>query len=309
DARRAYEQTVKLRADHPAAQSNLAELQWRAGNRDVAKRGWEAALAIDPKLYAAHVNLATAALAELRALAETDPARARLTAAARTHLQSALAVDDSLPAAFVALASLEADRAAVARFYVAEAMKRAQKQVSPVLASAAASARAERWAMAADSYRAAIALDPTSPMVGDAHLGLALVQLRLRRWDDARAALALVKVPSYDHHVATGVALRHLDKPTDALAAYDKAIALLPNRAEAYFDVGLLHTAAASQDKIDIPTARTLHGKAATAFRRASELATGPLKVEATLRADHSDKTLVQIDAFLKAPPPAPKKN
>ena len=242
DARRAYEAALRAAPDHAASLSNLGELAWRAGQRDVATQSWERALKANGKLFAAHVNLAIAVSQQVRALPDKDPKRKQLAADAELHASSALAVDpDPLP--LVVLAALVADGGdkrsrELSRAYLDQAYRMNDKSAAVHAASSVLAARRGEWTMAYAMAERAVALDPRSD---EAQRIAGLVGVRVGKFDAAAPRLAALRAQPYAVLVARGIAARALGDAKAAEGFYLKAIQLDPARAEAHYDLGLLY--------------------------------------------------------------------
>lgn len=274
DARAAYQAAVasaqtgegdgQVRA---RAASNLALLQWQAGDRAGGAAAWQAALAAWPTLFAARVNLAAARLVEARALPPSDPRRQRALEESRGHGSAAAALADH-PAAFVLLGvqALERREVGVAEHYLQRA--RALAPASPYVATLAgvlAAARSDVWSL--EPFQRAVEAAPAS---AEARANLGFAYLQLGRWSEARATLAPLAGAGYDVELARGVAARGVGDYDAAEAHYRAAAALAPNRPETAFDVGVLwkHYRAAAASEVEARKAALT--AAAEAFRRSS---------------------------------------
>jgi tetratricopeptide (TPR) repeat protein len=258
----AVERSTK--SDPAAATSNLGEVAWRAGQREEATRQWEAALAKNGKLFAAHVNLAIAAYEKMRALPARDPQRKQLANDAELHASNALAVDsDPLP--LVVLAAIAADsgdkrKLELARAYLEQAIRVDDKSTTVLAARAVVAARRGEWTFALSIAERAVTLAPHA----EAALRVAgILGVRAGQFDTARTRLATIKTPAYDVLVARAIAARGLGDPHAAETLYQQAIQLDPARAEAHYDLGLYYELHAQ------PLAPT---RAAEEYRRAAAI-------------------------------------
>ena len=275
DAQVAYDRALAIEA-HPAARSNLGTLAWQAGKPADARRHWEAALGIRGKLFAAHLNLAAVGLLELAAAADQKRALEDI----KLHAYSAAVVDgDSpLPHAVLAIALVDA-QPALARYHATEAAKLDDRSPSVSYALAVVALRDDS-ALAFARLQVATQTDALE----DAHLALGMQHARLRRWGDATKALARVTSASYELAIAKGIVARGQGKHADAVAAYDRALALDAKRPEAHFNLGIAHRATALIASDPKPHLK----KAAEAFRRAGT-------AEAKLLAEDSEKALAAL--------------
>jgi len=275
-------------ADEARKLSNLGEEAWRRGDHAAAATHWERALAKNPKLAAAHTNLAVAQLERWRALPTTAIARKQLEADLTLHAQSALALDhdDATPYVVLAHVALDNRKPDLATQLLTDAFARNDALASALELRAVLYASRDAWPAAIAMLERALA----SPRASDStRLAAALASLRVGRYDAANKYLAMVKVPSYDADVARGVAARGLGELDKAEAAYQAAIKRDTKRAEAHYDLALLYEAKARRD----PSARKqLLAKAVAAYRNAAAL---DAKLDAAARADAIAKQLASM--------------
>jgi tetratricopeptide (TPR) repeat protein len=279
-AKAAYTTALAIDPKHGKAMSNLAELELRAGNHDLAKKQWEQALAINAKLFGASLGLASLSLRELRALPATAPNRKQVTETAERYAMSAAAMANlSRPEPYyqLALIALERNRLPLAKALSQEAQK---LDVSPHtdLLRAYLAARGTGGTLQILETAAT-----SSWTLEETQLALGLQHLTLRRYQDAVVALAKVKRPGYDVLIARGIAARGLGKWADAEARYTEALKLDPSRPEASFNLGVLWKDYTAARATDPAAAKTAFKKAADAFRRVGT-------PEAKLYADDCDK-------------------
>ncbi|MBA2539466.1 MAG: hypothetical protein H0V17_07525 [Deltaproteobacteria bacterium] len=284
-AKASYGAALALDPKHGKSISNLGELEYRAGNLAGARKQWEQALAVNLKLFSAHLGMATLAIHDLRKLPADAPARKQLTATAELHASSAAAVGNrGGPGPYVQLGilALEQNKLPLARAYADDA-KKVDTAPEVDLLLAAIELRHGRPAL---HILEAAAAAPWK--LDDTYLALGLHYLALRRYHDATTALAKVKRTSYDVVIARGVAARGMGKLADAEARYNEALALDPSRPEALFDLGVLwkdYTAARATDPV---SAKAAFRKAADAFRRVNT-------PEAKLLADDCDRAIAVL--------------
>ena len=173
--------------------------------------------------------------------------------------------DDALPHVLLAALHDALGEPRLAAFHVDQAARRDAPHPAVQAALGLAAARGGRWLDARDHLERANQLAPTP----EGQLDLAITYLRLRRHADAAKLLAAIAPASYELHVARGIAARGLGDFAAAEAAYHRAIALDGRRADALYDLGVLHSHAAAIAP-DVRAAALAFGKAADAFRRAA---------------------------------------
>lgn len=279
-AKVAYTAALAIDPKHGKSLSNLAELDYRAGNPGAARQQWERALAGNGTLIGANLGLATLALAEARGLPASSPNRARLLETAERHATSAAALGaaaTSEPYMQLAVVALLRDQLPRARYLAARARDIATSPYTELL----------RAALAARDVGGALpileAAADAPAALEDTHLALALHYLQLRRPGDASTALAKIKRVDYDVLIARGLAARGAGKWAEAEAHYTRALALDATRPEASFDLGVLWKDYTGARATDPATAKAAFGKAAAAFRRVGT-------AEARLLADDCDR-------------------
>lgn len=278
-ARAAYQYALKLDPKAVAARSNLGTLAWADGQRDVAVKHWQGAIAVNAKLFAAHLNMAVTSLYGLRAA--TDRKRATEDLALHAYTAAVLDGGSPLPHAVLTLAHYET-KPELASFHASRAMIQNDRSASVAYAMALGmqhrdDPRAHVWFE--------LAAQPGT--LDEASLGLALHYARLRRWTDAQRELGRIKTPSYELAIVRGVVARGLSKPTDAEARYNEAIALDAKRPEAHFNLGVLWKDQATRTT-DTAIVKTTLRKAAEAFRRAGT-------ADAKQLAEDCDKALASL--------------
>lgn len=183
----------------------------------IARREFAAQLLVDP-------TDASAALGHLEVVLVLDPENAR----ARELLVVAYLETGGLGAASESAAALAAEHP--------------DRGTTHMLLGLVARARGEIGA-ARVHFETAVALDPE---LFDAQIALADIALDVRDPEAAVTAYTAalwLRPDSYEAWLGRGIALRSLGPPffEVADAAYERALALAPERPEAYFDRALLH--------------------------------------------------------------------
>lgn len=177
-ARRLYHRALQLVPEHPAACFSLGSLAASEGEVEQATEWFRRAAAADPTHRDAHFNLAVALLRD-----------DRLSAAAET-LERVLELDAHdleargwLVRVLLKLGQGEGEEAQIA---LRRGVALAPGQAVVHLALANALAREGRYAVALESYDAALGLEPG---LAEAHVGRATALLLSRRFDATRRAI------------------------------------------------------------------------------------------------------------------------
>ena len=115
----------------------------------------------------------------------------------------------------------------------------------------------------------------------------------------------------YDATVGLGVALRGLKQIPDAQAKYEEAMKILPERGDAYYNMGLLYKDFMTNDP-DPKENKKAYAKAKTYFQQYLGKGQGSAekKEEAKDNIDDCEKTIAALDLAIEQmsqqPPPAP---
>jgi tetratricopeptide (TPR) repeat protein len=268
------ERAVAANPGVAAAHVNLAMALVALGRFEAALAASERALALQPASADAHINRGNALLALARpdeALAAYDAALALRPADPQAHYNRANALRD--------LGRLDA---AVMGYDAAVALR--PGYLEALSNRGAALLKLERLEEALASYDGAAAAAPAS---AEAHLNRGVVLARLNRLADAIAsydAAVAANPASPEAHSNRASALNDSNRPAEALAASDRALALKPDYPEAHNNRGIalynlhrLEEARASYDRaVDLaPEAPEAHLNRALAALRAGDLAEG----------------------------------
>ncbi|WP_245986226.1 tetratricopeptide repeat protein [Azospirillum thermophilum] len=218
---------VCLRPDGAGVLSNLAGALQTTGDAVAAEQAYRRALCCDPQLADARASRAAA----LRALGR--PGEAARSAALALALAPAHA-DALVNRADALLAALDG---AGAERLARRALVAAGDRPMVRLTLSAALARQQRWAEAEAELRAAVARQPG---LGEAWESLGSVLAKQGRAAESLAAFAEAEVrrPGPDLWAARGAALISLARPGDALADFDRALAVRPQDAGLHWNRG-----------------------------------------------------------------------
>jgi tetratricopeptide (TPR) repeat protein len=245
-ARRAYERALALRPDHARAFMGMAAVDRAQGQLDKARTAYRKALELDPGLAEAHVGLGATYLAEGR--------RDEALAVARKAIE-AVPAD---PEAWLVAASLDPEHA-VALLRAGSAAVPDEPRLHQALGRALL--ESGKASEAVRAYDAALALRPSVPeallerelavsmKAGNLDLKGAATLLRAREGAREAPGLALETVDGliaeYPRcpmlHSARAHLLASMNRPSEAEAAFKRALSLAPGDPEALAGLGLLY--------------------------------------------------------------------
>jgi tetratricopeptide (TPR) repeat protein len=258
-----YKKALGLNPKHAPSLANLAEIALRRGKRDDAMNLLKQAIDNDTNLQvsSARANLGWLQYQELRRTSDAA-GRAKIEEGAIRNLQSALAVDSDDVVAYTVLALVymegterNRNRLDLAQLLVDEGKKRDEKYAPLWNASGLLKMKRGAVAQALADFRQAVTLDPQN---FEARMNAAQIVLSSRNYNEAetqfREALKL-RPKSYEATIGLGVALRgqatvfraqaqnaeFARKLDEAEKTYNDAASLDKNRADAYYNLGLLY--------------------------------------------------------------------
>jgi tetratricopeptide (TPR) repeat protein len=316
DAEREYQKAVKIKAGHAQSLSNLGEIYYRAGKVDGAKQYWESAIKSNPKLVAAHNNLASLQLDQMR---DTKDASAwkKLETDAQLHLSSALAVDASSVKAYTLYGLLymegrekNKNRLDLAKLLLDEGEKRDAKYAPLKNARGIYYLYRNNLTEALKQFMAAVELDPKFI---EARLNVGFTTLGFRKYDTAKEQFSKVldldsKV--YKARIGLGIALRGLGDLDGAEAEYKKAKDLDDKRGEAFFNLGVLYKDFRAAKQSDLKASQQAYRTARDYFREfMNKQGAESDKTEAKGNIGDCEKLISQLEEFIKNQqnqPPAP---
>jgi tetratricopeptide (TPR) repeat protein len=319
DAERAYQQAIRMKANHGASLSNLGELYYKAGKVDQARQYWESAIKANGKLVAARINVATLELEQMRKINNSkDATWKKLEEDARFNLSNVLGVDSDNVAAYTVygLVYMEGwqankNRLDLAKLLLDEAKTRNEKYAP--LQNAYGLLHMHRGALnlALQAFSAAVELDPRFV---EARLNVGMVTLGFRNYELAKEMLGKVVELSpkhYDAYIGLGIALRGLKDLDGAEAQYKKAKDLDPRRGDAFYNLAVLYKDFRASKNNDLAASINTYRQAKEYFQQfMTTQAEQTDKNEAKEQIALIDKTVAQIQSFMKAqanqpPPPA----
>jgi len=264
DAEKLYRKALDVTPNHGPSLANLGEIYYRAGKLQDAQSYFDQAIKNDAgklEVSAARNNLAWIQYQQLRQT--TVPAtRQQIETEALGNLQRALAIDNDSVVAYtiMALVYMEGadknrNRLDLADLLLTEGKKRNDKYAPLWNAMGLLQMRRNNVAKALEDFRQAATLDPR---LTEARMNVGQIVLSSRNYDEAenqfREVLKLKK-NDYAALVGLGVALRgqatvlrsagqadkFQQKIDDAESSYRAAIDADKNRADAYYNLGLLY--------------------------------------------------------------------
>jgi tetratricopeptide (TPR) repeat protein len=319
DAERAYQQAIKIKPNHGASLSNLGELYYRAGKTKEARQYWDSAIQANGKLVGARINIATQELEQLRKIANPkDATWKKLEEDARFNLSNVLGVASDNVAAYTlyGLVYMEGwqvnkNRLDLAKLLLDEAKKRNTRYAPLHNAYGLYYMHRASLNQALQSFTAAVEADPRFV---EARINVGLVTLGFRKYDVAKEMFgkAIELDPkNYDAYIGLGVALRGLKDLDGAEAQYKKARELDGKRGDAYYNLGVLYKDFRASKSSDLAASVATYKQAKDQFQQFLTVpGEAADRAEAKEQIALIDKTVVQIQAFLKAqanqPPPSP---
>ncbi len=214
EAKKSFEQALKIRADYFPARMNLAQIALRAGDFDAARAQYQAILDVDENNPGALIALADLASRQNR----PDDALAYLE---RARVNNPKAIEPRLRLVNVYIARREGEKALdVAR----EIELIAPGNPQMLFALARAQMAAGEVSSAIVTFRRLVELEPKS---AQARVALALALMQSKDFDGARKQLAKARElnPDFIRGRVAAVELEMLAKKTDAALAQARALA------------------------------------------------------------------------------------
>jgi len=307
-AESAYQQALKINANHAQSLSNLGEIYYRQGKVSGARQYWTRAVQAYQKLIAARNNLASMILEDMKTTTD-GKAWAQMDKDAQNHLSSVLAVDNDNIKAYTlyALVFMEGrkknkNRLDLAKLLMDEADKRNPNYAPLRNARGLLYLYRNNLGQALKQFQAAVQLDPKFV---EARMNVGLITLGFRSFDDAKAqfdAVLEIDPKNYDAKIGQGIALRGKGDLAGAEAAYKDATKIDGARADAYYNLGVLEKdfKATAVDNLD--EARKHYDQAKTWFTQAqskSGLSAADAK-ETKNNIEDCTKLMKQVDDFKK---------
>jgi len=330
DATKAYQTATNMKSaggdstKQAMAMSNLGTIFYKKGQLDGAKQYWDSAIKANGKLVAAHINVASLELEQLRKIPYKDARWKTTEEDARIHLSQALGVESDNIEAYTTYGLLymegwqqNKNRLLLAKLLLDEGKKRNEK--FPALLNAYGLYYMHRGALneALASFSAAVQGDPK---FAEARINAGQLTLNFRKYDVAKEMFqkALEVAPkSYDATIGLGIAMRGLNDFDGAEKQYNLAKGLDPKRDDAYFNLGVLYKAFKANKVNDSDPIKALR-QSQDMYRKAKDFFTQGLdkdgdpadKQEAKNNIGDCDKVVKQLDAAIlslqNAPPPPP---
>lgn len=320
DAEAAYQSASRMKGDPTKiamALSNLGEIYYRAGKVDGAKQYWDSAVKANGKLIAARINLATLELEQMRKVGVKDGSWKKLEEDARFNLSNVLGVDSDSYQAYTVygLVYMEGwernkNRLDLAKLLLDEGKKRNEKYAPLQNAYGLYYFRRNALSLALQHFQAAVEADP---QFAEARMNVGLTTLGFRNYPVAKEQFSKVialQPKNYDAYIGLGAALRGLKDLDGAEAQYKKAQSVDGRRGEAFYNLGVLYKDFRANKQDDLKASQTTYRQAKEFFRQFQDKSgSAEDKAEAKEQVTLIDKTVTQIDQFLKAQasmPPQP---
>ncbi len=318
EAEAAYQQAIKIKPNHGLSLSNLGEIYYRAGKVDNARQYWDSAIKANGKLVAARNNVASMQLEQMRKLQPKDAAWKKLEEDARFNLSNVLGVDSENVKAYTlyGLIYMEGwqankNRLDLAKLLLDEAKKRNEKYAPLQNAYGLYFMRRSSLNDALKHFMAAVEADPKFI---EARINVGLTTLNFRKYDTAKEQFtkAIELSPkSYDAYIGLGIALRGLKDFDGAEAQYKKAQQIDSKRGDAYYNLAVLYASFRANKQEDLKASQGVYRQAKEYFNQFIQKGGDAADIaEAKIQVTTIDKTIAQIDNFLKnqaaAPPPPP---
>ena len=320
EAEKAYQDATRMKGDPTKiamALSNLGELYYKAGKVDGAKQYWESAVKANGKLVAARINLASVELEEMRRIGEKDSKWKTLEEDARFNLSNVLGVDSDNVTAYTVYGLIymegyqkNKNRLDLAKLLLDEGKKRNEKYAPLQNAYGLLYMRRNALSLALQQFQAAVEIDPS---FAEARMNVGLTTLGFRNYDVAKEQLSKVialQPKNYDAYIALGAALRGLKDLDGAEAQYKKAQQVDGKRGEAFYNLGVLYKDFRANKQDDLKASQTTYRQAKEYFQQfLGKTGAESDKAEAKAQVALIDKTVTQIDSFIKAQaaiPPQP---
>lgn len=317
-----YQRAISINPSHAPSLANLGEIYFRGGNEERGKQYFEQAVKADPKITAARNNLAWILYTKIRKT-EDAATRKRYEDEALGHLQRVLAVDNDNIVAYTIMALLYMEgweknksRLDVAKLLLEEGKKRKDNYAPLYNAWGLLYLHRQDVSRALEQFRRAVELDPSFT---EARMNVAQLVLSFRKYDEAeqqfRAVLdqkGISKEVRYDATVGLGVALRGQKKIDEAAAMYEAAMKLMPERGDAYYNMGVLWKDYKTNEP-DAKSNKAAYIRAKGFFQQylSKADAKGDKRKEAQDNIEDCDKYVAQLDQAIQqmesAPPPPPQ--
>lgn len=245
-----YKKAISISPGHAPSLANLGEIYYRGGNHSMGQQYFEQAIKANAQIVAARNNMAWILYTKIRQTSDAG-AQKRFEDDALGQLSRVLAVDNDNVFAYTLMAlvymeNAEKNRARldVAKLLLDEGKKRDAKYPPLWNAWGQLELKKDNVGKALEMFRQAVALKPDFV---EARMNVAQVVLSFRKYEEAAENFKFVleakgqsKETLYDAHVGYGVALRGMKKIDEAQAEYEAAMKLIPDRGDAYYNMGLL---------------------------------------------------------------------
>ena len=321
EAEKAYQQAIRMKANHGASLSNLGELYYKAGKLDQARQYWDSAIKANGKLIAARINVATLELEQMRRIGNPkDATWKKLEEDARFNLSNVLGVDSDNVAAYTVygLVYMEGwqankNRLDLAKLLLDEAKTRNERYAPLQNAYGLLYMHRASLNQALQAFTAAVESDPRFV---EARVNVGLVTLGFRKYDTAKEMLSKaieLSPKNYDAYIGLGIALRGLKDLDGAEAQYKKARDIDPRRGDAYYNLAVLYKDFRASKNADLTASIATYRQARDFFQQFMTMqGDAAEKAEAKEQIALIDKTVTQIQAFMKAQanqPQEPAKN
>ncbi len=315
-----YKKALSVQGSHAPSLANLGEIYFRGGNEQVGEQYFQKAIAADGQIVAARNNLAFILYRRMKnATGDTTTTGNEAIA----QLQRVLAVDNDNIVAYTLMALVymqgadkNKSRLDVAKLLLEEGKKRNASYAPLYNAWGLLHIRKGNVGDALNMFRQAISIDAS---LTESQMNVAQLVLSFRKYDEAEQQFRQVltkkelsKEERYNATIGLGVAVRGLKKTDEAARLYEEAKGQIPERGDAYYNLGLLWKDFKT-DSTDPKVNKEAFVKAKGYFNQyLSKQGSSEKREEAKDNIESCDKNITALDQAIQImaqqpPQPAPK--
>lgn len=307
DAEASYQAALKIQGSHAPSLSNLGQIYFQGGNESRAREYWEKAVQADQKIAGARNNLAWLMIRQVRdGKASLRESEEKIL----SHLRSVLAVENDNIEAYVLLALLYMEgsdknksRLTLAKLLLDKAKEFSDKFAPLYNARGLLELKNDNVAQALDEFQRAVAIDGGFV---EARMNVGNIVLGFRKYEEAGQQFSEVlkqNAKNYDAVVGLGIAQRGLKQLDEAEKSYKRATDLDSQRAEAYFNLGVLYKDFRANETQDLRAAQNHYRTAIKYFQQAQGKPSVDPDVQRDARDNISDceKNLRSLDEAIRA--------
>jgi tetratricopeptide (TPR) repeat protein len=306
DAEGAYQAALQIQSNHAPSLSNLGQIYFLGGNETRAREYWEKAVQADQKIAGARNNLAWLMIRQVRdRKASLRDSEEKILG----HLRSVLAVENDNIEAYVLLALLYMEgsdknksRLTLAKLLLDKAKEFSDKFAPLYNARGLLELKNDNVAQALDEFQRAVAIDPTFV---EARMNVGNIVLGFRKYEEAGQQFGEVlkqNPKNYDAVVGLGIAQRGMKQLDEAEKSYKRASELDSQRAEAFFNLGVLYKDFRANETQDLRQAQNHYRTAIRYFQQSQGKASLDPNLQRDARDNVSDceKNLRSLDEAIR---------